>query len=126
MAKYKDLSDRELTDLLNNNDEAAYEEIYARHWSSLYQSAYNFLRDRSGCQDVLQEIFVWLWEHRGRLEIKQLKGYLLAPVKYKTANYIRRGKASRRLFTEIEATDLGELPFYDDSMEVRELKHIIA
>ncbi|SDF80001.1 RNA polymerase sigma-70 factor, ECF subfamily [Mucilaginibacter pineti] len=126
MAKYSDLSDQELIDLLNKDDEAAYEEIYNRYWPILYQSAYNILRDKSGCMDVLQEVFVWLWEHREHLQIINPKGYLLSAVKYKVANYIRKGKVRRALFTELEVTDLNELPFYDDSLEVRELKQIIA
>jgi len=126
LTKYSNLSDQELICLLNKGNEIAYEEIYDRYWPILYQSAYNILRDRSACMDILQEIFVWLWEHKEDLHISNPKSYLISAVKYKVANFFRKNKVRNTLFTELETIDLNGLAFYDDSMEVKELKEIIA
>jgi RNA polymerase sigma-70 factor (family 1) len=126
MSAYSGFSDQELTTIFNNGDEMAYAEIYNRHWPGLYQSSYNILRDKDACMDVLQDVFIWLWEHKGNLQINNLKLYLLTAVKYKVANHIRNGKVKLSLFTSLESLSTNDLLFHDDSLEVKELISIIA
>jgi RNA polymerase sigma-70 factor (ECF subfamily) len=125
LEKYCHLSDNDLIRLLNKGDEAAYKLLYDRYWPVLYESAYNILRDRNSSMDLLQEIFVWLWVHRKDLRINNLRGYLLSAVKFKIANYFRDNKVRNSIFAELEIKHLNDIPFYDDSLEVKELKEII-
>ncbi|TDQ06319.1 RNA polymerase sigma-70 factor [Pedobacter metabolipauper] len=123
MISYSDFQEAELLDLLKAGDYAAFNELYARHWSALYGSAYNVLRDRDSCMDIVQEVFVWFWEHRKKWELTSCKGYLLTAVKFKVANYIRNNKAKNSFFeklatTQIQITD--ELAF-----EAQELMEFI-
>jgi RNA polymerase sigma-70 factor (ECF subfamily) len=39
----------------------AFDEIYERYWSKLYAYAYNRLRDKETCEEIIQEVFVSLW-----------------------------------------------------------------
>ena len=72
------------------------------HSSSLYGAAYNILRDKEACMDILQDIFAWFWEHREQWQLTSCKGYLLTAVKFKTANYIRNNKFRDFFFQEID------------------------
>ena len=66
-----------LTELLREGDESAYARIYTHHWPTLWQFAMRHLRDGDEAKDVLQEVFLALWQNRSVLEIHtSLSAYL--------------------------------------------------
>ena len=117
-------TDDELIDLLKNSNEQAFTVIYRRHWQSLYQHAYRVLGDEAACMDVLQEVFVWLWEHRSTLVIRELKPYLSTAVKFKMLNFIRHGKISEAAIEHYKKSG-ASLSYIDNSLELEELKAMI-
>ena len=122
MSAYNALTDQQLTALLKEGDKAAFELIYTQHSESLYRFAYNILKDEEECTDAIQEVFVWLWHNREKLEITDLKRYLSAAVKYKLTRVIQSSKRKAEILAaspELKDT------FVDDSLEVKELKHAI-
>ena len=123
MESYNHLTDSELSGVIRT-DHAAFDEVYERYWSVLYRSAYNILRDQEACFDVVQEVFIWFWEHRKVIQVNSVKGYLLAAVKYKVANYIRNGKVRESFYDRIPKVDL-DTEFPDELVELKELKEII-
>lgn len=63
--------------------ESQFERIFKAHWQEMYQSAFYRLRDHSQCEDLIQEVFVSLWERKEQLQIqKNWRAYLLTAVKY--------------------------------------------
>jgi RNA polymerase sigma-70 factor (family 1) len=125
MAVKTDLDDATLLSLLREGKHAAFNEIHERYFSMLFRSAYNVLRDRDACMDVVQEVFVWFWEHRQKHEMHSIKGYLLMAVKYQVANFIRSGKVRESFFDRVTALKLSP-EFNDTSLELKELKVIIS
>lgn len=122
---YTALSDEELLIELSLNNTAAFDEIYKRYWSNMFTSAYNILREREDCMDVVQEIFVWLWEKREQVVIRSLKSYLLVAVKFKVANYLRNGKVRNSFFEQLKGIEHVE-NLVENDYEVNELAAIIA
>jgi RNA polymerase sigma-70 factor (family 1) len=125
MEVLKDIDDANLLSLLRDGNHAAFNEIHERFFSMLFRSAYNVLRDRDACMDVVQEVFVWFWEHRQKHEMHSIKGYLLMAVKYQVANFIRSGKVRESFFDRVTALNLSP-EFNDTSFELKELKAIIS
>ncbi|WP_316837785.1 RNA polymerase sigma-70 factor [Pedobacter nutrimenti] len=113
------------TELLNKiaaGDHHAFNEIHELLFADLFRSAYNVIRDRDACMDVVQEVLVWFWEHREHHRITSLKGYLLMAVKYQVSNYIRRGKVRENYrLAHIEQ----EFVLSEESLELQELKSMI-
>lgn len=96
------LSADQLWERLLHDDQEAFVVLYRTYWADMYKAAYNVLKDRDQSLDIVQEIFTWLWEHRKQLNIQSsLKGYLLAAVKFKTANLIRNGKIRDDFFDRL-------------------------
>lgn len=63
------------------------------YWSSLYYYAYNIIRNKDVCEEIIQETFFYLWKKRQELDIKQsLRAYLFTAVKFQTLNHIRAEK----------------------------------
>jgi len=122
MTKYFQYSDAHLIDLLQGNDRDAFSEVYARYSSLLYNYAYNILENEEECLDAVQDIFVWLWTNRQKLQVSCLKAYLLAAVKYKLVRVIRTSKRRAEILSRrAEVSDV----FIDDSVEVKELRAVI-
>jgi RNA polymerase sigma-70 factor (family 1) len=117
-------TDAELVELVNTGSEAAFAEIYRRYWNVMYQSGYNVLRDKDAALDIVQDVFVWVWNHRASLRITSLKAYLLCAVKYKIANYIRHEKAFVHVFDELQKFKPEDV-YSDCELEVKELKEVI-
>lgn len=56
----------------------------------LYRYAYNIIRDKNSCEEIIQETFFSLWNKRQELQITHsLQAYLFTAVKYQVLNYIR-------------------------------------
>ncbi|WP_124559084.1 RNA polymerase sigma-70 factor [Pedobacter sp. KBW01] len=124
MESYKSYTDDALLLLLREGNGDAFSELYDRNWKFLYNSAFNILRHHEDTMDVCQGIFLWIWEHHEKLEIKtNFKSYLFVSAKYKIANMIRDGKVRENLFdgTELDAVSCDDF----NLLEVKELKNLI-
>jgi RNA polymerase sigma-70 factor (ECF subfamily) len=83
------LSDTELQKKLQRQDQLAFEVLFDRYWKRLYSFAFKIYKEEAICEDIVQEIFISLWEKSTNTNIVNLEGYLLRAVKYKVANHIR-------------------------------------
>lgn len=93
----------------------AFEHIYQVYWSSLYSYAYNILRNKVVCEEIIQETFFSLWTKREQLTItNSLKAYLFTAVKFQTLNYIRSEKVRKNYADSYTA--FGKM-VYDNSNE---------
>jgi RNA polymerase sigma-70 factor (family 1) len=117
-------SEEYLLILVKEGNYSAFDELYSRHWSALYGMAYNILRDHSNSKDIVQDIFIWFWEHRNQWNLSSCKGYLLTAVRFKTANYIRANKAREEFYHSISKKYVA--PFDEEMLlEVRQLESLI-
>ncbi|NBC24757.1 MAG: RNA polymerase sigma-70 factor [Bacteroidetes bacterium] len=78
------------------NDEQAFRIIYDRYWSKLFHYALNVLEDKTVCEDIVQEVFVSLWQSSDSLKIDNLSAYLFQSVKFQIFKYLRNYKIARR------------------------------
>lgn len=64
--------------------EKEFERIYNSLWSKLYSVAYNYFRDKTTAQEIIQEVFVNLWLKRDTIgEVLDIEAYLYRSVKNK-------------------------------------------
>ncbi|MEH6307951.1 RNA polymerase sigma-70 factor [Olivibacter sp. CPCC 100613] len=81
---YKNLSDIDLVTRLTNNDQEAFTEVYNRYWKKLLTVASNKVERFEDAEEIVQDIFVNLWNRRQELEIHtSLGNYLAVSVKYR-------------------------------------------
>ena len=88
--KYNDI---DLVKCLQENEEQALTIIYKEYWEIMYVAAYNLVKDRSVCEDIVQEVFISLWQRRAKLQIKtSLKSYLYTSTVYKVYDHFSKNK----------------------------------
>ena len=126
MSVYSLYTDRDLMEKLANGDQKAFSEIYSRNWEYMYKSAYSILKDPNASKDIVQDIFIWLWEHRSSVKIQTLKSYLKTAVKFKVVNYIRSGNIRQSFFEQmVEFSSDFSTPSHEELLELKQLKEII-
>ncbi|RZL99757.1 MAG: RNA polymerase sigma-70 factor [Pedobacter sp.] len=121
---YKNETEEALLVQIKAGDYAAFDELYSRHFQTVYGMAYNILRDQQQSQDIVQDIFVWFWEHRSQWNLTSSRGYLLTAVKFKTSNYFRQNKVKETFYTGLAKQRMSAV---DESilLEVKELNNLI-
>jgi RNA polymerase sigma-70 factor (ECF subfamily) len=88
--KYNDI---DLVKRLQENEEEALTIIYKEYWEIMYMAAYNLVKDKSVCEDIVQEVFISLWQRRAKLQIKaSLKSYLYTSTVYKVYDHFNKNK----------------------------------
>ena len=100
--KYTDV---DLVKRLQEGEEEALTIIYKAYWEIMYLAAYNLVKDRSVCEDIVQEVFISLWQRRAKLQIKvSLKSYLYTSTVYKVYDHFSKNKkmAKNELFDNFE------------------------
>ena len=74
----------------------AFEQIYQCHWLELYNYSYNILRDKDVCEEIVQELFLSLWNKRENLIITySIKAYLFKAIRFQSINYLRSEKVKQ-------------------------------
>lgn len=100
---YGKLTDKALLDLLKSGDEMAFSEIYERFWPLLYRHARRFLKHNDEARDVVQEVFLLLWEKIPTLHIDiSLNAYLFAAVRNRALNVIAHSKVKDEYIAAFE------------------------
>lgn len=122
--RFGDETEEVLLQLIKQGEYAAFDELYNRYFSILYSSAYNLLRDHQQSKDIVQDIFVWFWEHRLQWTLTSCKGYLLTAVKFKTANYFRENKVKDDFYKALAKQKM-EVADQSVEMEVMQLNELI-
>ncbi len=99
------LSDEELALRLQAGDKDAFDAIYQRYASALYHSAYHLLRDKTVCDDLLQDLFTHLWLKRQGLHISSLRAYLFRCMRNQVLMHVR----SRKIHAHTEHPEMFQL-----------------
>jgi len=112
MAIYSNYSDQELMALLKLGDHMAYTEVFNRYWNKLLAIAYNHTRDKSDAEEIVQDVFVSLWNKREQIDILVVDRYLATAVKFTVFNnYYRKRKRSTDMISKMP---------YQESYEIEE------
>jgi len=122
MGQYKNFTDIELVATLKTGDKTAFAEIYNRYWDKLFSIAGHKLDQLEDAEEVVQNIFISLWNRRATLNITStLNSYLAVSVKYRVIKVLEKQYHQRKY-----ADSLGKQQGLDDStqewLEFTELK----
>jgi RNA polymerase sigma-70 factor (ECF subfamily) len=91
---------------LRNGDPATYDHVFRTHYEMLVGFATSFLHDRAYAEDVVGNVFVWVYEHRAALKISgSLRGYLFASVRHAALNAQRGRDRELARYTRMQAMD---------------------
>ncbi|MGI6073762.1 MAG: RNA polymerase sigma factor [Fermentimonas sp.] len=118
--------DHALFMLLKKRDKEAFAMIYKKYHRYLYAIALKYLKNEQLAEDVVQHVFVKLWENTSKIDIEiNLKNYLYTMTKNRILNYFRDNKEAIYLSYENSQTDLVEPHDIVKSFEKRQMNALL-
>jgi len=114
MRFYSNYSDQDLIFLMKRNDKKAFHVIYLRFWKKLFELGVQKVEDPMDAENLVQDVFVSLWNRREELEIKSsVQNYLVISLKYQVIKYYDKQR-SIRLYQQ---NHLAKKELLDDSTQ---------
>lgn len=101
--------------------------LYRRYWEELFVTAARALRDKEGAEDVVQDVFVSLWNRRCELKIEgSLAAYLHTSVRYKAIQYIEKNITRRDYLAVLADVSVNFIPPNAIvNLQLKELQQIV-
>jgi len=118
--------DKILLHRLLQGDEQAYIETYDRYWYKLFLSSYRRTRNKAVAEELVQNLFLKLWEKRGTLAISQLENYLFSSIRNATIDFLNKEMVAgkylqhQKVFLSLEGNtteEMVELNILEEEME---------
>lgn len=101
---YTNLSDEEILVIISTDgDRKAFEELYLRYSDVLFNYIYARVGDRFIAQEIVQELFLSLWQKRVDLSVSVCRSYLFSAAKNLIISNYRRELARQRQNTRWES-----------------------
>ena len=88
--------DQAIFEKLKNDDEKSFELLFKKYYASLCRFAFSFTKNRDDSEEVVQEVFVNIWNNRQKINIKtSFKSYLFTSVRNYSLNYLNKAAKQR-------------------------------
>ncbi|MEO8148508.1 MAG: RNA polymerase sigma-70 factor [Bacteroidia bacterium] len=103
------ISDQEIVNALHANDEGVFEQVFRFYYQRLCNYACNIVVDMDEAEEIVQQMFLNIWEKRVHLEINiSFKSYLYRAVHNACLNRLKQQKV-RKLYADeqIQITEPG-------------------
>ncbi|EHQ24905.1 sigma-70 family RNA polymerase sigma factor [Mucilaginibacter paludis] len=120
----KQTSEHELLELIRNSNYAAFEELHHRYYKSLYGLAVKKIGNQDDAYDLLQDMFIELWNKRATFFITNpLHNYLKNRLWFKLSGYFRTKGFQEKHFKNFSdfINREQDIDVQLDELEIREL-----
>lgn len=104
-----------LVERMASGDETAFELLFKFYYPGLVIFASNIIVNRDEAEEIVQDFFVRLWEHRENIRSEStLKSYLFTSVKNRSINYLKNVQVKQNVIEELKKQMESELRYNPD------------
>ena len=100
--KIVDITEVNLLRAIQNDDQIAFKQLFKKYWSKLFIYAFNVLNDKDVCKDIVQEVFVDLWQRRYDINVTDISSYLYKAVKNQIFKQFINSKFKNRILDDFD------------------------
>lgn len=117
-----DICDNTIFKQIQAGNEKAFDKLFLEYYSPLCRFACIYLKDQFASEEIIQDLFIYLWEHRNDLHIQSsVTSYLFTAAKNRTLNYIQKSK-TRKIYENSYAAERNtEVSEIHDSIDLKEI-----
>lgn len=114
------LSDKTQWIEIQNGNKIVYEAVFRKYYQMLCAFGFSKLKDADGAEEIVQEIFVKLWDKRADIQIENIKSYLFSSVNNTIINQFKHQEVRRAHANEMKVVQPNSSE--DNSVEFNELQ----
>lgn len=115
-------TDSELIKCIREGDERAFSEVFRTYAEPLIRYAATMLKDEDDAADIVQQLFVSIWDKKGLPDIHvSLKSYLYRSVHNHCLNKLKQMKVREGYANDVQAVSDGLIPGVHDIIENKEM-----
>lgn len=124
LGNFTNHKDNELWQEIKADNYPAFDELINRYWQPLFNNAYKRGVAREVCEDLVQEVFLHIWQRRAALEIENPAAYLQTAIRYRVYTYFSKNQFSRE-FIELFENITDYATQADAQLQYKELRHLV-
>ena len=111
---------------LANDDKKALEELFNYYYPRLYHFSKSFLKLEEGIDDILQDVFIKIWNHRTNIyNTESFNPFIFTVTRNLLLNELRSRLNDQKLKEKVLKLSLPEEYNSDEKMEYSELKNMV-
>lgn len=116
IVKYMNSDEEKIWRSIQQKDGQAFDNFYTEHYKNFFLAAYTYLRDAGLAEEVVNDVFVKLWEGANEIRIEtSLQAYIYRAVINRSLDVIDKNKRRQR-----RQRELSRLP--EETYELREME----
>ncbi len=103
---------------MKEGDTNAFEYFFNEYSQSLYLYAFGYVKDKAVAEDLVQEIFVYIWENRKKIELHEsLLGYMMRAVRNSCINLKEHLRTKQRYLQTQLCEDVVDEPYEVEDLQ---------
>ncbi|MDR1666170.1 MAG: RNA polymerase sigma-70 factor [Bacteroidales bacterium] len=113
-------NDLDLLGRIQKGDSHAFGLLFGKYYAPLCLWAVKFVHDMDTARDLVQDLFVYIWENREKLVIGQsVKAYLTTSVRYNCVRYLHKQSSGVSIDLLAESKEIPDCIY--DALELEDL-----
>jgi len=117
------ITDKLILENLKNSNQGVFEMVFKYYYSGLVVYADQIVKNTAVSEDIVQSVFMKLWETRHSLEIRSFRSYFIQCVKNRCIDYLRSQEVKNKFSHQHSDLPLVEMP--EDLWTKTDLNEII-
>ena len=114
---------------IKNGDQGAFEQVFRMFYMPLCDYAVMILGDQAEAEDVVQDLFTYLWRSRQEVRVQEsVKSYLFTSVRFRALNVLKHKMIERKHGASLMAfiEDLQNSDYSEEEMQrVEQIKEVL-
>lgn len=82
--------------------EKEFSDLYDLSKSNFERIAFSYTYDNEAAKDIVNDCFVWLWEHKEELTFENIKGYIYIAVRSRCVSWLRKKESLGKFKNEMQ------------------------
>ena len=115
-------SNKELLLLIQRDDRVAFYNLYERYGKRLYGFIFRFLKQEEDAEEIVQEVFIKIWESRNKIDVYSSFESFIFTIAYNASISLLRKRVTEKKYLEhLKSLQFENTPKVIDEIHFKEL-----
>lgn len=112
--------DQLLVKQFQSGNAKAFKKLFETYWEPMFLNAKTIIMDGPIAQDIVQNVWISIWNKRTTLDIDNFQGYLYKAVRYGCYRHLKSNKFNKVQLNVVDSLELETTPEVEKKFELEE------